>query len=204
MGYQLIERSGRPAPKQKKRVLVAGGGPGGMEAAITAARRGHDVTLVEKSSQLGGNLRPAGAAFFKEDIAKLCELLIRRTENAGVKVVLNTEVTPEYIRSFDPDFLVIAIGSNELVPPIKGIDGDNVVMAIEAELHPEKLGKKVAIMGGGLVGSEAAIAFNEEGHDVSIIEMKKAVAEEVNSFYRGGLLPPGEKAAARLANTKGG
>ena len=139
MGYQLIERSGRPAPKQKKRVLVAGGGPGGMEGAITAARRGHDVTLVEKSSQLGGNLRPAGAAFFKEDIAKLCELLIRRTENAGVKVVLNTEVTPEYIRSFDPDFLVIAIGSNELVPPIKGIDGDNVVMAIEAELHPEKL-----------------------------------------------------------------
>ncbi|RGY93944.1 oxidoreductase [Blautia wexlerae] len=202
MGYQLIERSGRPAPKQKKRVLVAGGGPGGMEAAITAARRGHDVTLVEKSSQLGGNLRPAGAAFFKEDIAKLCELLIRRTENAGVKVVLNTEVTPEYIRSFDPDFLVIAIGSNELVPPIKGIDGDNVVMAIEAELHPEKLGKKVAIMGGGLVGSEAAIAFNEEGHDVSIIEMKKAVAEEVNSFYRGGLLPQVEKAAALYVNTK--
>lgn len=202
MGHQLAERTPRPAPEKKKRVLVAGGGPGGMEAAITAARRGHEVTLVEKSSQLGGNLRPAGAAFFKEDIAKLCELLIRRTEQAGVKVLLNTEVTPEYVRSFAPDFLVIAIGSNELVPQIKGMDGNNVIMAIEAELHPEKLGKKVAIMGGGLVGSEAAIAFNEEGHDVSIIEMKPAVAEEVNSFYRGGLLPQVEKAAALYVNTK--
>ena len=202
MGQQLKQKFGIPAPKEKKKVLVAGGGPGGMEAAITAALRGHDVTLVEKSGVLGGNLHPAGAAFFKEDIAKLCELLIRRTKNAGVKVVLDTEVTPEYVREFDPDFLVVAIGSNELRPPIRGIDGDNVIMAIDAELHPEKLGKKVAIMGGGLVGSEAAVSFCHEGHEVTIIEMKPAVAEEVNSFYRGGLLPQVEKAATIYVNTK--
>ncbi len=202
MGQQLKQKFGIPAPAAKKKVLVAGGGPGGMEAAITAAQRGHDVTLCEKSGILGGNLRPAGAAYFKEDIAKLCELLIRRTEQAGVKVLLNTEVTPEYVKEFDPDFLVVAIGSNELVPPIKGIDGDNVVMAIEAELHPEKLGKKVAIMGGGLVGAEAAIAFNHEGHEVTIIEMQGAVAKEVNSFYRGGLMPEVEKAATCYVNTR--
>ena len=202
MGQQLTEKYGHPAPAVLKKVLVAGGGPGGMEAAITAANRGHDVTLVEKSDRLGGNLHPAGAAYFKEDIAKLRELLIRRTNAAGVKVVLNTEVTPEYVREFDPDYLVVAIGSNELVPPIKGIDGDNVVMAIEAELHPEKLGKKVAIMGGGLVGAEAAVAFAHEGHEVSIIEMKKAVAEEVNSFYRGGLMPEVNKAATCYVDTR--
>ena len=77
-----------------------------------------------------------------------------------------------------------------------------MIMAIDAELHPEKLGKRVAIMGGGLVGGEAAIGFNHEGHEVSIIEMKPAVAMEVNSFYRGGLMPQIEKAAVSYVNTK--
>lgn len=173
-----------------------------MEAAITCAARGHDVTLVEKADKLGGNLHPAGAAWFKNDIKELCGVLTRRVERSGVKVVLNTEVTPDYIREMDPDALVVAIGSNELKPPIPGIDSPNVVMAIDAELHPEKLGKRIAIMGGGLVGSEAAIAFHDEGHEVSIIEMKSAVAEEVNSFYRGGLMPEVERSAEIHTDTK--
>ena len=189
------------APAAKK-VLIAGGGPAGMEAAITAALRGHDVTLCEKSEKLGGNLHPAGAAYFKEDIAKFCKVMIRRTEAAGVKVMLNTEVTPAFVREFDPDALIVAIGSNELRPPIEGMDGDNVVMAIDAELHPEKLGHRVAIMGGGLVGGEAAISFKHEGHEVSVIEMKGAIVEEVNSFYRGGLLPMVERSADVYVNTR--
>ncbi|MBR5951768.1 MAG: FAD-dependent oxidoreductase, partial [Pseudobutyrivibrio sp.] len=101
-----------------------------------------------------------------------------------------------------PDALFVAIGSNELRPPIKGIDGDNVIMAIDAELQPEKLGKKVAIMGGGLVGAEAACSFAKEGHEVSIIEMKPDVAMEVNSFYRGGLMPHVQESAEIFVNTK--
>lgn len=201
-GQQLEEKHCPKAPTMKKKILVAGGGPAGMEAAITAAKRGHDVTLVEKSNQLGGNLYPAGSAFFKEDIIKLCEVLKRRVDRANVKVMLNTEVTPEYVREFAPDALFVAIGSNELKPPIKGIDGDNVVMAIEAELHPEKLGKRVAIMGGGLVGAEAACGFSAEGHEVSIIEMKDDVAMEVNSFYRGGLMPHVHESATCYTKTK--
>ncbi|MCR5194905.1 MAG: FAD-dependent oxidoreductase [Pseudobutyrivibrio sp.] len=201
-GQQLEEKYGVPAPDFKKKILVAGGGPAGMEAAITAAKRGHDVTLVEKESRLGGNLHAAGAAFFKEDIKKLCEVMERRVEKAGVKVVLNTEVTTDYVKDAAPDALFVAIGSNELRPPIKGIDGSNVVMAIEAELHPEKLGKKVAIMGGGLVGAEAACSFKAEGHEVAIIEMKPDVAMEVNSFYRGGLMPHVYDSAEIFVNTK--
>lgn len=201
-GHQLEEKYGVPAPTMKKKILVAGGGPAGMEAAITAAKRGHDVTLVEKSDKLGGNLLPAGHASFKRDILLLNEVLQRRVDKAGVKVVLNTEVTPEYVRTFAPDALFVAIGSNELRPPIKGIDGDNVVMAIPAELNPEKLGKRVAIMGGGLVGAEAACAFAEEGHEVSIIEMLPDVALNVNSFYRGGLMPHIHESATLYTNTK--
>jgi len=96
----------------------------------------------------------------------------------------------------------VAIGSTELRPPIKGLDGDNVVMAIDAELHPEKLGKRLAILGGGLVGAEGAVGFFHEGHECTIIEMKPTIAEEVNSFYRGGLMPEVNKAATSLVNTK--
>jgi pyruvate/2-oxoglutarate dehydrogenase complex dihydrolipoamide dehydrogenase (E3) component len=118
-------------------------------------------------------------------------------------VILNTEVTPEYVEKFDPDALIVAIGSNEFRPGfIKGMDQPHVVMAIDAELHPEKLGKKVVIMGGGLVGAEAAIGFKHEGHDCAIVEMLPAVAKEVNSFYRGGLIVEVEKSADIYVNTK--
>lgn len=98
---------------------------------------------------------------------------------------------------------MVAIGSEELRPPIKGLDSDHVVMAIEAELHPEKLGQKVAIVGGGLVGAEGAVGFKHEGKECVIIEMKSEIAEEVNSFYRGGLMVEVEKSAAVLFEYKG-
>lgn len=202
MGEQLSAKLRKELPKRKKKILVVGGGPAGMEAAITAANRGHDVTLAEKSEKLGGNLHPAGAAYFKEDIVKLIHVLEKRIARAGVKVKLNTEVTPDYVKEFSPDALFVAIGSKELCPPIKGISSDKVVMATDAELHPDKLGKRVAIMGGGLVGAEGAIGLHHEGKECTIIEMKDTIAEEVNSFYRGGLMPEVEKAAKCLVHTK--
>lgn len=202
MGQQLQLKNAAPMPKTRKKVLVAGGGSAGMQAAITCAQRGHQVRLVEKASELGGNLHPAGAAYFKGDIIDLMNVLKRRVERAGVEVVLNTEVTPDYVRTYAPDVLFTAIGSKELRPPIKGLDGANVVMACEAELHPDKLGKKVVILGGGLVGAEGAVGFYHEGHECTIIEMKPEIADEVNSFYRGGLMPKVEEAANCLVNTR--
>jgi len=203
MGEQLWCKTGIKPAETSKKVLIAGGGPAGMMAAITAAKRGHDVTLVEKTDRLGGNLLPAGAAYFKEDIRKFNAVLQKRLAESDAKVIMNTEVTPAFVEEFDPDALIIAIGSNEFRPGfIKGMDQPHVIMAIEAELHPEKLGKKVAIMGGGLVGAEAAVGFKHEGHDCAIIEMLPAVAKEVNSFYRGGLMVEVEKSADLYVNTK--
>lgn len=201
MGQQMGAKFGVKPIERRKKVLIAGGGPAGMEAAITAANRGHNVTLVEKSDKLGGNLYPAAAPYFKKDIADFCDVLIRRVKKAGVNVIYNTEVTPEYVEEFAPDALLVAIGSNEFVPPIKGIDGPNVLMAIDAELHPEKLGKKVAIIGGGLVGAEGAVSFHHEGCECTIIEMKHDIAMEVSAFYRGGLMPEVDKSATCYVDT---
>ncbi len=201
MGEQLSAKKIEPA-QVKKKVLVVGGGTAGMEAAVTLAKRGHNVTLAEKTEKLGGALHPAGAAYFKEDIRKLIKVLSSRVEKAGVNVLLNKEVTPEFVKEFNPDTLFVAIGARELRPPIKGMDSDKVIMAIDAELNPEKLGENVVIMGGGLVGAEASIGFEHEGKKCTIVEMKSTIAEEVNSFYRGGLMPEVERSAKCLVNTK--
>lgn len=202
MGEQLANKLPKKGIEKSKHILVAGGGPAGMQSAITMATRGHKVTIVEKEDRLGGNLIPGGAPYFKEDINILTNVLVDRVYKAGVKVVLNTEVTPEYIKENIPDTLMIAIGATVIKPPIKGIDLPHVMSAEKAELMPGSLGTHVAIVGGGLVGAECAISFNHENKKCTIIEMKSMIAEEVNSFYRGGLMPEVEKAATCHVNTK--
>ena len=154
-----------PAPVKKK-VLVAGGGPGGLYAAYTAARRGHQVILCEKESELGGILKSEQALPFKYEMYQLAKTYAKFARDAGVEIRLNTEVTREYVETEQPDALIIAVGSEPLVPPIPGLDGENVVVVNNYYLEKQKVGDSVVMLGGGLAGCECVIHLGQEGKTV--------------------------------------
>ncbi len=161
-----------PFAKVKKNVMIVGGGPAGMQAAQTAIDRGHDVTLFEKGAELGGLLHEASTLEFKEDLRIYKDWMIKTTHNCGAKINLNTEVTAKMIEEINPDALIIATGSTALVPPIDGVD--NALMVADVDAGKVKLGQNVVICGGGLSGTESAIALAKQGKNVTIIDMQKA------------------------------
>ena len=136
----------------RKKVLVAGAGPGGLYAAYTAARRGHEVILCEKESEVGGILKSEQALPFKHEMYELSGTYKLLAEKAGVEIRLNTEVTPEYVEKENPYALIIAAGSTPLVPPIPGLRGDNVVVVNNYYKEKEKVTDDVVVFGGGLAG----------------------------------------------------
>lgn len=157
--------------KERKRVLVIGGGVSGCEAAIAAAQRGHRVTLLEKSGQLGGQWIPASMPVGKSEFTSL--LLWQKTmlEKLHIQVLLNTQADGELIRLYEPDAVVVATGSKPFVPGfLKGADQDFVVNAHDVLLGKVEVQGKVVVVGGGLVGAETADTLSQSCQ-VSVIEM---------------------------------
>jgi 2,4-dienoyl-CoA reductase-like NADH-dependent reductase (Old Yellow Enzyme family)/thioredoxin reductase len=172
---------GRPLTSSKK-VLVAGGGVGGMETAITAASRGHRVILCEKSSVLGGALNAEKRIPFKKDVFDIISTLKRRLELSGAEIRLNTEVTAEYVRREEPDVLIVAVGAEPYMP----IKGKNVISA--GDIDTAEIGKTVVVLGGGLVGCETAVYLAMKGHEVTLAEMTDRVAADANARQRPALM----------------
>lgn len=162
------------SPGQRKKVLIAGGGPGGMQAAITASDRGHQVILCEKGNCLGGLLNQIVGASFKQDYRNYRDLLIRRIDKRPIDVMLNTEVNGKLIKEIAPDIVISAIGGCAVHPDIDGI-GDSRVVYVD-DLDYSAIGKKVVIIGGGPSGSETALRLCEEGHEVTLIGRNKNFA----------------------------
>ena len=175
----------RPA-KASMKVLVVGGGPGGMKAAVTAAERGHDVTLAEKTGKLGGLLKFTDYDNLKMDLMRLKNYLITMVNKSGVKVLLNTEVTDEFVKAGGYDAVIVAAGSNPSKPPIPGLDTAKHATTVYTEL--ENVGKNVAVLGGGLVGCETGLFLAERGHNVTIIEMQPEIAPEANWMHKEGMM----------------
>lgn len=167
---------------EKKKILVIGAGPGGIEAALTASKQGHDVELWEKSDTIGGNLRAAGAPNFKKPIINLIDYYKIQCQKSNVRIVFNREATSEDIISYGADLVILGTGSNTIIPKIDGIDSENVVTATDVLLNKKTVGNKIVVAGGGLVGIETAIHLKQMGKDVTVVEMQdKILAEKMIS-----------------------
>ena len=178
----------QPAGKSRK-VLIAGGGVAGLEAAVTAARRGHQVILCEKSDRLGGILKCEQGIDFKHEMYELGVTLEHLARLEGVEIRTGTEVTPEYAEEVGADALIIAVGSAPIVPPIPGIDGEQVVVVNNYYLEKDKVkSDEVIVLGGGLAGCESAVHLASEGKKVHLVEMRTELAPDANIRHRPILL----------------
>lgn len=160
-------------PVTPQKVLVAGGGIAGMEAALVSARRGHKVILCEKTDRLGGILRCEESLPFKARLKEYLDRQIRRLEEAGVEIRLNTTVTPEYAAQADVDVVLAALGAVPVVPPIPGIGLPHVTGVVDAYQHISDIRQKVAIIGGGFAGCELALYLKTLGKNVTVFEARQ-------------------------------
>jgi NADH:flavin oxidoreductases, Old Yellow Enzyme family len=178
-----------PAARQRKKVVVVGGGPAGMEAALTASAKGHDVVLYEKTDRLGGNLILASQAPFKKDMKKYLAWLVGQTlKDTNITRNFNTKATPEIVRAEQPDALIIAIGAKPIIPEITG--AEKAILAGSVHLENIQMGDRVVVAGGGLTGCEAALELAQKGKMVIIIDMldKMQLAEDAPVLLKFGLM----------------
>jgi 2-enoate reductase len=171
--------------EQKKRVLVIGGGPAGMEAALVSAKRGHEVTIWEKEKALGGNMVPSSVPDFKDDYRLLINYYNTQIGKSKATVELGKEATLELVEALKPDVVFIATGGKPRIPDIPGVDKPFVATAIDILLGKKKAGERVVMIGGGLVGCEVAVYLAQQGKKVAIVEIMDKVARDM---WRGNRL----------------
>lgn len=177
-----------PADKPKK-VLVVGGGPGGMNAACIASKRGHNVDIYDKNIQLGGQLLYGIKPFFKKELNLLLEYLLTQIKKEKVVSHLNHQITLEEIISLNPDVVIIATGSKPSMPPIVGINNQNVMTVPEILNVADTLnGEKIVILGGGSTGCEIALDLSQRGCDVTIIEQLPKIGAQIESITKKMIL----------------
>lgn len=166
-------------PDEVKKLLVVGGGPGGMAAAITAAELGHEVELWEQQEELGGMLLAAGAPVFKMDMPRYVDYLKHRLKQLPIKIRLNKKAAAAEIISKTFDQVILACGAEPFIPPIPGADGRHVLDAVSLLRNGGETGDHVVVIGGGLVGCETAVHISEKAEAVTILETQPEILYQV-------------------------
>jgi 2,4-dienoyl-CoA reductase-like NADH-dependent reductase (Old Yellow Enzyme family)/thioredoxin reductase len=173
--------------KNPKKVVVVGGGPGGMEAARVAVLRGHKVVLFDDGDELGGQLILATKPPYKDTLEQFRQYLIRQINKAGVEIRLGQKFTPEMVAELKPDVVILATGIKPFIPRITGIESKKVVQASEV-LMGGATGDRVVVIGGELVGCETALLLIDKGKKVTIMRRGPELATKVHSLIREPML----------------
>lgn len=174
-----------PKAEVSKKVVIIGGGPAGMKAAVTLSKRGHQVILIEKAKQLGGQLRYVAREHYKEEVRRFLNYLINQVEKNDIDVRLNTEATHQFVASLEPESIIVAVGGYEARPAIPGLEGPNVLLGTEVIGHEEETGENVLVLGGGTIGSEIALELATiHQRKVTIVEMGNELVPQANSLYK--------------------
>jgi len=171
--YKYMSEDDIPPARNKKKILVIGGGPGGLECARIATKRGHDVTVVEKSNKLGGTVKLAAIPSFKQRSQSLIDWYEDQIKKLGVKVKTKTNASVGLIKELDPDVVVVATGAEPMILEIPGIEKS--VTADDVLLGKVDTGQNVIVIGGGLVGSETAMYLAKQNRKVTILEALPAL-----------------------------
>jgi 2,4-dienoyl-CoA reductase (NADPH2) len=177
----------KPAENPKK-IFVVGGGPGGLEAARTAAERGHKVTLFEKEPELGGQLFIAALTPYKQEINVTREYLVQQLEKSTAEVKTGVEATAKLVEKEKPDVVILATGALPLIPQIPGIDRSHVISAEDILWERKEAGERVLVIGGERLACETAEFLADKGKKVTVIRQGRKMAVSVGPVQRGRLL----------------
>lgn len=177
-----------PPAGDRKKVIVVGGGPAGMKAAITAAQRGHEVILYEKEAELGGQLICSEYDSSKQDLKRMKDYLITQIKKTEVKVYLNTKANPELLKEEKADSIILALGAYPVELPMVGKEKNQIFNCIEAYKHMDEVGGNVVIIGGGSIGCELGVDLAKTGKNVTILEIGSVLNRTLNDIMKTALM----------------